>query len=316
MQIRFHDYHPHLEALASGVLHGLERSPKRIHPKFFYDTRGSRLFDAICEQPEYYVPRVEREIVARHGDEIVAAVGPGRHIIEPGAGSGRKIRFLLERAEPAMFVPMDIAADHLRESAERLARDFPHIPIHAVCVDHTKPYELPADIPAHHRLFFYPGSSLGNFEPSEALGFLADLRAKAGDDGQLLIGIDKKKSADVLDRAYNDAAGVTAAFNLNLLHRMRDELGADLDLDGFSHNAFYNNAQGRIEMHLVSRRDQTLRINGHAFSFRSGETIHTECSYKYTVDEFRALASDAGWEPAHLWQDSEGWFAYHLMRAR
>jgi dimethylhistidine N-methyltransferase len=317
MTYRFHDCQPEFDDFHHSVISGLSASPKQIAPKFFYDEVGSKIFDAICDQPEYYVPAVERSIFETHAEDILASLQvQDCHLIEPGAGSSVKVRFLLDRVRPAMYVPMDISAEHLRASAARLAADYPGLPVHAVCVDHTKPYALPSDIPATRRVFFYPGSSLGNFDPAEAIRFLRDLRSKAGDDGRLLIGIDTKKPADVLNLAYNDPAGVTAAFNLNLLERLRKELASDVDPARFEHRAFYNAARGRIEMHLVSREAQRVRVNGNAFDFQAGESIHTENSYKYTPDELRQLAWDAGWAGEKVWLDDKGYFSVHLLKAR
>jgi dimethylhistidine N-methyltransferase len=314
MNLHFHDYHPQSDDLRRCALTGLSDSPKQLPPKFFYDAEGSRLFARIVEQPEYYIPAVERGILETHGEDIMRSLGlDGCALIEPGAGCGIKVRFLLERARPAMYVPMDISAAHLRQSAQRLAADYPWLPIHAVCVDHTKPFELPAEIPPEGRVFFYPGSSLGNFDPPEAIGFLRDLFNKAGPSGRLLLGVDTKKSPAVLDRAYNDAAGMTAAFNLNLLKRIREELGADLEPDNFNHHAFYNERLGRIEMHLVSRSDQRVRIGDHELIFKAGESIHTESSYKYAPDELRQLAWEAGWTADKVWLDPQGYFSIHLL---
>lgn len=320
MTYRFHDCQPEFDDFHHSVIHGLSATPKQIPPKFFYDEVGSQIFDQICAQPEYYVPAVERSIFETHAEDILASLQiEDCHLIEPGAGSSIKVRFLLDRVRPAMYVPMDISAEHLRASAARLAADYPGLPVHAVCVDHTKPYALPSDIPATRRVFFYPGSSLGNFDPAEAIRFLRDLRdlrSKAGDDGRLLIGVDTKKPADILHLAYNDPAGVTAAFNLNLLERLRKELASDVDPDSFEHRAFYNAARGRIEMHLVSREAQRVRVNGNSFDFDAGESIHTENSYKYTPDELRQLAWDAGWMGEKLWLDDKGYFSVHLLKAR
>lgn len=314
MNFHFHDYQPQFESLDQAVREGLQRTPKQLHPKFFYDETGSRIFDQICAQPEYYIPTVEQRIFERHGAEIIAALGDNPHIIEPGAGSSTKIRYFLDRMQPALYAPMDISAEHLKASARQLATDYPQIPIHAICVDHTKPYELPQAIPVHNRVFFYPGSSLSNFEPGEAKHFLADLRHKAGEDGALLIGIDTKKPSEILNRAYNDAAGATAAFNLNLLERLKIELDAEVEVEGFTHYAFYNEQVGRIEMHLRSEGAQQLRINGDTYHFVDGETIHTECSYKYAVDEFKDLARQAGWLHDQVWRDEQAYFSVHLLR--
>lgn len=316
MNFSFHDCHPESQPLQTEVIAGLSGAPRKLPPKLFYDAAGSLLFERICAQPEYYIPKVECDIYAKHAEEIITSLGEDIHLIEPGAGGSRKVRFILDRKLPAMYVPMDISAEHLRASAQRLADDYPTLPVHAVCVDHTRPYQLPAAIPAQRRVFFYPGSSLGNFDPGEAIHFLRDLRDKAGDDGALLIGIDTKKPVEILHHAYNDAAGVTAAFNLNLLHRIRNELSADIDPDGFSHHAFYNASRSRIEMHLVSRHDQIVRVNGNTFHFAAGATIHTENSYKYRPDEFRQLAWEAGWVGSQVWLDAREYFSVHLLRAR
>lgn len=313
MNLQFHDYQPQFEDLHTAVAHGLTLAPKQLHAKFFYDEAGSKIFDQICIQPEYYIPDVEREIFATYADEMIECLGEQCHIVEPGAGSSTKIRFLLDRMQPALYAPMDISAEHLKASAQKLARDYPHLPIHAVCVDHTKPYELPDEIPQHNRVFFYPGSSLGNFTPDEAVHFLRDLHAKSETNGALLIGIDTKKPTEVLNRAYNDDAGATAAFNLNLLKRLQNELDVDVNVDHFEHHAFYNEQQGRIEMHLRSLREQQLQIHGDTYHFREGETIHTENSYKYTPEEFKALAREAGWRSEKVWQDERGYFSLHFL---
>ena len=316
MKFYFHDYQPEFEDLHAAVVDGLTKSPKQLHPKFFYDKEGSSIFEQICKQPEYYLPNVEHNISKKYVDEMIACLGKDCHIIEPGAGSSKKIRFLLDRMQPAMYVPMDISAEHLRISAQKLAEDYPHLPIHAICVDHTKSYELPPEIPAHKRVFFYPGSSLGNFDPADAIHFLKDLHSKAGADGSLLIGIDTKKPEEVLNLAYNDATGTTAAFNLNLLKRIQNELDSEVNTDGFNHDAFYNKEQGRIEMHLRSHKQQKVRVNGNTFHFQPGESIHTENSYKYTPDEFRALAWEAGWQCEKLWQDERRYFSVHFLKSQ
>lgn len=316
MNLHFHDYHPQSDDLRRCVMAGLADSPKQLSPKLFYDEEGSRLFARICTQPEYYLPAVERSIFQTYAEDILCRLDlDGCPLIEPGAGCGVKARFLVDGACPSMFVPMDICAKPLLQFAQSLAAHYPRLSIHAVCVDHTQPFELPAEIPADRRVFFYPGSSLGNFTPLEAIGFLKDLCRKAGPRGRLLIGIDTKKSVEVLHRAYNDAAGVTAAFNLNALRRIRRELAAELDLDGFRHHAFYNERLGRIEMHLVSRHDQQMQIDGRLFEFKAGESIHTENSYKYTPEEFQRLAWEAGWAVEKVWLDPQRYFSVHLLKA-
>jgi dimethylhistidine N-methyltransferase len=318
MNFQLHNYQPDTEDLKTVVIKGLQHSPKQLHPKFFYDEIGSKLFDQICQQPEYYIPTVEQQIFSQYADEMIECIGSNCVIIEPGAGSTKKIRFLLERMQknlPTMYVPMDISAEHLQRSAQQLANDYPELSVHAVCVDHTKPFQLPNEIPAHRRVLFYPGSSLGNFKPHEAIDFLQELRNQGGDDSALLIGIDTKKDSDILNHAYNDAAGVTAAFNLNLLTRINSELGTKIAVDRFAHHAFYNEAKSRIEMHLVSKQEQTLHILQHKFHFDAGETIHTENSYKYSVNEFQTLVTKAGWVCDQVWLDDKHYFGVYFLRA-
>jgi len=319
MNFTFHDYQPVFESLETAVINGLSQLPKVLHPKFFYDEKGSQIFDRICEQPEYYVPDVERSIFENNADEIIECIGKQAVIIEPGAGSSIKIRFFLDRMQgdlaPAMYVPMDISAEHLKVSAQKLADEYPGTRIDAICVDHTKPYDLPDDVRLDNRVFFYPGSSLGNFEPADAVEFLKGLHDKSGNNGALLIGVDAKKPSPVLNAAYNDAAGVTAEFNLNLLDRIQAELNTDLSANHFHHHAFYNETKGRIEMHLHSKLNQQVHVNGKVFDFDKDESIHTENSYKYAKDEFWSLAHEAGWNGVKAWQDELAYFGLYYFRA-
>ncbi|MBY4675118.1 L-histidine N(alpha)-methyltransferase [Marinobacterium arenosum] len=312
-RVRFHDHKPRELSLADTVIDGLSRANKAIPPKFLYDQRGSQLFDAICDQPEYYLPRAERGLLNRLSGEIGRLAGRQRTVFEPGAGSLSKIRLLLEPLLPCCYVPMDISADYLQDAAHNLSRDYPWLDVHATCVDFTHSIPLPEQLPDRHRLAFFPGSSLGNFEPTEAQQFLAMVQQRLGANGMLLIGVDTKKSARVLNAAYNDEAGVTAEFNLNLLKRLQRELSAVLEVDQFAHHAFYNEQQSRIEMHLVSRRAQTLCIGDHCFEFKAGESIHTENSYKYSPDEFLALARRAGFRPVDYWLAEQDSFALYLL---
>ncbi len=311
--LTFHDLKPESLSLHEAVVDGLSKQNKSIPPKFFYDERGSELFEAICRQPEYYLPDVERTLLHKISSEIASLVGQERVLIEPGAGSAEKVRLLLEQLKPAAYVPMDISFDFLKASAQALVEQYPWLPVHAVCVDYTHSLPMPDSLPPNRRLLFFPGSSLGNFEPGEALGFLSMVAKALGENGMLLIGVDTKKSPEILDAAYNDAAGVTAEFNLNLLHRMRRELDADLDPTAFDHHAYYNRDEGRIEMHLISREAQRVRVNGDHFHFRQGERLHTECSYKYAPEEFLRLASQAGFESRRYWIDVDGLFAIYLL---
>ena len=311
----FHDYKPRHLNLCEAVVHGLSQPCKVIPPKFFYDARGSQLFDAICAQPEYYLPDAEQGLLQACVDDIAALSGQGRVVIEPGAGSMAKIRLLLEQLQPSAYVPMDISCEYLQWAAQDLSNATPWLHIHAACVDFTHSMPIPEPVPDAKRLAFFPGSSLGNFHRHEAREFLCMLRNAVGDDGMLLIGVDTKKPAHILDAAYNDAAGVTAEFNLNLLQRICRELEAECDPEAFSHHAFYNAEQGRIEMHLVSQCDQEVRVNGHRFHFAAGETVHTECSYKYSPAEFLALAAETGFTPANTWLADGDLFGVYLLAA-
>lgn len=314
-KVTFHDHQPVALDLYDAVVAGLSQQHKSIPPKFFYDERGSALFERICEQPEYYPPTVECRMLTELADEIASLTGTGRVLIEPGAGSATKARLILNALRPSAFVPMDISFAYLKVAAMALAQSFPWLPVHAACVDFTDSLPVPAETPAGARLLFFPGSSLGNFDPQAAEEFLHRVRATVGDDGMLLIGVDTKKKVALLHAAYNDAAGVTAAFNLNLLHRMRDELDADVNPDTFEHRAFYNAQAGRIEMHLVSRTTQQLRFNGHCFDLAAGESVHTENSYKYSPEEFLALAARSHFKPVRHWLDKDGLFAIYLLSA-
>jgi len=318
--VPFTDLHPRLSDFHAEALEGLSASPKRISPKFFYDKAGSELFDRITGLPEYYPTRTETTILERRADEIAERLGDDCLLIEYGSGSSRKIRVLLDAlgSHDVHYVAVDISKDHLIESTAKLAEAYPGLPISAVCADYTQPVELPAETleGVRRRVVFFPGSTIGNFPPPEAKAFLARTAELAGPGGGLLIGVDLKKDKAVLDAAYDDAEGVTAAFNLNLLRRMNRELGADFDLDAFSHRAFYNPDAGRIEMHLVSLEDQTVQVDGRKIDFAAGETIHTESSYKFSVEEFQRLASACGFEPETVWTDPDGLFSVHYMTVR
>ncbi|WP_428624896.1 L-histidine N(alpha)-methyltransferase [Sedimenticola sp.] len=312
-RITFHDHKPKTLSLQQAVIEGFSKERKSIPPKFFYDERGSALFAAICDQPEYYPPDVEQAMLTRLAQEIADLTGTGRVIFEPGAGSTAKIRLLLEALRPLAYVPMDISCEFLKQAAADLVDEFPWLPVHATCVDFTHSLPIPETAPPGRRLAFFPGSSIGNFSPQAACEFLTLVRQQIGPDGLLLIGVDTKKDPDILHAAYNDAAGVTAAFNLNLLHRIRNETDVECNPENFDHQAFYNPEQGRIEMHLVSRCRQTLRLNGYRFELAEGETVHTENSYKYTPQEFLAQASRAGLREVRHWVAEQDLFALYLL---
>jgi dimethylhistidine N-methyltransferase len=313
-QYHYEDRKPATASFLEDVLTGLSGSPKTLPPKYFYDERGSKLFDEICELPEYYPTRTELAMLKASGPEIAARVGPDAAIVEYGSGSGRKTAVLVEAVRPLSYVAIDISEEQLRLAVAELAAAFPHVRMIALCADYTKPLDLPLDrINARKRLVFFPGSTIGNFSVPEALAFLRNARTVAGPGGAMLVGVDLKKDVSLLHAAYNDARGVTAAFNLNVLRRMNEELGADFDLDGFEHRAFYNASEGRIEMHLVSGRRQRVRIGPSTFLFEAGETIHTENSCKYTVEEFQSLAREAGFDAEHCWIDPDGLFSLHYL---
>jgi dimethylhistidine N-methyltransferase len=313
--VRFYDEHPAPATLLEEVLQGLAARPRRIAPKFFYDERGSRLFDAICELPEYYPTRTEMEILESCAGEMARLAGPDATLIELGSGASRKIRLLLEAMRPRRYLGIDISREFLRQSVERLACDYSWLEVHASCADFMRDFELPDVAHTGRKLAFFPGSTIGNFEPHEALAFLQRVRRLIQPDGALLIGVDLKKDPAILNAAYNDSAGLTAQFNLNLLQRLHTELGAEVDPRGFRHRAFYNAGRGRIEMHLVSRRAQDIRLGGQRFHFAPGDGIHTENSYKYSVDEFHALARGAGLRPRQVWLDDERLFSVHYLSA-
>lgn len=312
--VSFHDLHPSTDDLAADVLAGFSRVQKTIPPKYFYNAEGSRLFDAITELPEYYPTRTETAMLGEYADEIAQKAGTGHLLVEPGSGSCSKARILFEGLQPCAYVPMDISRDHLHVAAQAVAVEFPWLEVHAACTDFTRLMTLPPSSPEGRRLAFFPGSSIGNFDPDAAVGFLGMIADMVGPGGQLLIGVDLKKDKAVLEAAYDDAQGVTAAFNLNLLTRINRELGADFDLPQWRHRALYNEAHGRIEMHLVSRVAQQVSLQGQTFHFAEGETIHTENSYKYTVAEFRDLAARAGFITDTVWVDADRLFSLHLLQ--
>ena len=304
---------------ARDLMAGLARTPRNVPPKYFYDAAGSALFDGICELPEYYPTRTELRILAERAPEIAAQIGPRAELVEFGAGSLTKVRLLFDafNAEdaPRRYLPIDISGEHLEGAAERLRADYPELVVQPIVADYTMPLVLPATgAGVGQRVGFFPGSTIGNFHPEEALSFM-QLAARLLRGGGMLVGVDLVKEPSRLHAAYNDAQGVTAAFNLNLLLRANRELGADFDLDAFGHYAFYNPLLQRIEMHLVSRRAQTVNIGGERFDFFEGESIHTENSHKFTVEGFRALAVRAGFRPGPVWTDEARLFSVHWLHA-
>ena len=289
----------------SEVLAGLSVSPRTLPCKFFYDQRGAALFQQICDLPEYYITRTELQILQRHGAEMAAALGENIELIGLGTGAGTKTRILLEQLKaPAVYVPVDISSGQLSQSTALFRQLFPDLEILPVCTDYLQPFELP--VPSRHparNVVYFPGSTLGNFEPAIALNFLHRIAQMCGPGGGLLIGVDLRKDQSVLERAYNDSQGVTADFNLNLLVRANRELGANFDLSSWKHQAIYHSGHGRIEMHLISEKEQIVQIDGREFHFEKGERIITEFSYKHTPEGFTALAGKAGFEFEKLWTD-------------
>jgi L-histidine N-alpha-methyltransferase len=297
------------------VLAGLGASPKRLPAKYFYDAVGSALFEEITQLPEYYPTRTELGILRERGQDIAAAVPAGAALVEFGSGSSTKVRILLEHLRDlAVYVPVDVSAEMLAKEARALAADFPDLAVKPVAADFTAPFGLPREAQGQPHVGFFPGSTIGNFEPAEAAAFLRRAGAILGRDATFIVGVDLVKSKPLLDAAYDDAAGVTARFNLNVLARINRELGGDLDLEFFAHRAFFNPDRGRVEMHLVSRVAQQVRVGPARFDFEAGETIHTENSYKYTLEGLRALARSAGWRPERVWTDRDDLFSVHLLR--
>ncbi|MCQ4269794.1 L-histidine N(alpha)-methyltransferase [Pseudomonas kuykendallii] len=316
LAVRFHDQRQ-CEAGASlrdEALAGFAAKTKQISPKFFYDRRGSELFEQICKQPEYYPTRTEELILSRAANDIAEIAGQDANLVELGSGASRKVRLLLEAMHPASYLGIDISEDFLLSSTRRLAADYPWLEVHASCADFSLPMTLPDGFDGAHPLAFFPGSSIGNFSPEQALAVLRNLHELLPAQGGLLVGVDLVKDKDLLEAAYNDEAGVTAAFNLNLLQRIRQELDSDIDPDRFIHHAFFNEAESRIEMHLISPQAQDVTIEGRRFHFERGESLHTENSYKYTPASFRDLAGSAGFKAVAMWTDPRELFSVHYLQ--
>ena len=298
------------------VLSGLSKRRKSIPPKYFYDARGSELYDRICETPEYYPTRTELSIFATCADEIGRAVGPSARVVELGSGSANKTRALLDGlTRPAQYVLIDISEGPLAESAERLTAEYPRLDVQPICADYTYGVTLPRCAQAARTVAYFPGSTIGNFTPEDAREFLLRVRRMVGADGALVIGVDLPKDPAILHAAYNDAAGITAAFNKNLLERVNRELFAHFDVDLFYHHAFYEPTNARIEMHLVSAERQAVDVAGRTFSFDEGESITTEFSYKYSLDRAARLAAGSGFAVERAWLDEERLFSVQLWRA-
>ncbi|HEV7814674.1 MAG TPA: L-histidine N(alpha)-methyltransferase [Janthinobacterium sp.] len=278
-------------------------------PKYLYDALGSKLFEAICELPEYYPTRTEAGIFEEHGADMAHAIGPGKTLIDLGAGNCAKAAKLFPLLRPARYVAVDISYEFLRESLDRLQQLFPHIQMTGLGLDFSSRLDLPPSVRAEQRLFFYPGSSIGNFAPDQAVAFLKRLRANSCGDGGLLIGVDLIKDSGVLDAAYDDAIGVTAAFNLNMLRHLNQLMGADFDVRQWRHRGFFNAEESRVEMHLEAREQLSVSWQGGRREFARGERIHTENSYKYTQAGFVGMLEQAGFSATRIWTDPAKWFA-------
>lgn len=297
------------------ILTGLAADPKRIPPKHFYDTEGSRLFEAITRQPEYYPTRTEISILKTRARDIAEIIPANSALVEFGSGACTKVRILCD-AVPALtaFVPVDISGPFLNRQAAELGHAYPRLAIHPVAADFSKPFSLPQDVQGMPKTGFFPGSTIGNFEPHETAAFLQHARTVLGAGAFLIVGVDLVKDAATLNKAYNDAAGITARFNLNLLRRINRELQGRFDLRAFSHHAFFNPERSRIEMHLASVKSQTVAVAGRSFAFRAGERIHTENSYKYSLASFASLARGCGWIAHTSWTDTDRLFSVHVLR--
>jgi dimethylhistidine N-methyltransferase len=303
-------------AFRADVLAGFRMQRRAIPARWFYDRAGSELFERITVLPEYYPTRVETELLARHAADVARIVGPGRAVVEFGSGSSTKTPHVLQAVEPAAYVPIDISGDFLRESAAALASDFPKLSILPVEADFTQPIVPPAEILGLPKLGFFPGSTIGNMVARTAVNLLRAMVETLGIGSMLLIGMDRVKNVDILTRAYDDAEGVTAAFNLNLLHRINRELDGDIPVDAFRHRAIWNDLYARIEMHLEATRDVSFSIEGERFSMHAGETIHTENSHKYGARDARLLLRAGAWTPIAEWTDADDQFALILCEAQ
>ena len=314
-RFRYVDLKPRTADMREEVLAGLAANPKRLPPKYFYDEAGSALFERITRLPEYYLTRTEMALFDAYLDDIARALGGGVCLVEYGSGSSQKIRRLLTRLEPAAYVPVDISGDHLENQARDLHKDFPWLDVFPVCADFTGTFPLPDDVEGLPRVGFFPGSSIGNFDPAGAVRFLGNVRDTLGPGGLLVVGVDRRKDPALLEAAYNDAQGVTAAFNRNVLHHINRRLGADFQAERFEHFARYNAERGCIQMFLLSRHAQTVTVAGTVVELAPWEAVHTENSYKYDLDEFEALARRGGFTRDALWTDEGERFALFLLRA-
>jgi len=314
--VEFIDFAPRTHSLLKEVLTGLSKGQKSIHPKYLYDKKGSEIFERICKLPEYYPTRSENEILIHSAEEMASLIGENALLIEPGSGSGEKVRHLLKVLKnPAGYVPIEISREILLRMTEELHEEFPEVKVLPVCADFTQDIELPLTVDSHpgKKVIFFPGSTIGNLNPDEAIQFLKKYGDMVGEGGGLLIGVDLKKDKETFELAYDDPQGVTAAFNLNLLDRLNREANATFETQNFEHEAIYNEKLGRVEMHLKSKISQLVRVNQTIFRFHEGETIHTESSYKYSVEEFAELCAKAKFKIKKSWKDSQNLFCVYFF---
>ena len=313
-----YDFKPGRESFLAEVLIGLRKPQKELPSKYFYDERGSHLFERICALEEYYIPRTEASIMQAHIKEMAELIGPHVLLIEYGSGNCAKVRFLLDHLQdPVAYVPIDISREQLLHVTKELASEYPKLEVHPVFADYLSSFDLPAPKrPTKRVVVYFPGSTIGNFDPIPAKHFLEHVANVCGTAGALLIGVDLKKDLAVLHSAYNDKEGITAAFNLNLLQRINRELDCDFQLEWFQHYAFYNPWESRVEMHLISQRDQAVHLNRETISFARGESIRTESSYKYNLDEFAQMAVAAGFKVERVWMDERQWFSVQYLVTR
>lgn len=311
---QFFDQHPEVADFRADVIRGLSAEQPYILPKYFYDETGSRIFEDICNCDEYYPTRTEVGIIRDNIDEIVETLGKDCLLIEPGSGDSYKVRLLLDALRPVAYLPVDISKRYLQDEAKKLAAEFTWLNVHAICADFTGKLELPYHVEATNTVAFFPGSTIGNFIPEQAVQVLAEIKNMVGEGGGLLIGVDLEKDADILNAAYNDKSGYTEKFNRNLLVRINRELAADFNLEQFRHLAFFNEDEHRIEMHLVSTQDQQVSIDGRSFCFEKDQSILTEYSHKYSVEHFYKLAARAGFEVVKTWLDKERLFSVFYLR--
>jgi len=310
---QFFDQHPQMADFRADVLQGLSLDSPAIAPKYFYDEAGSRLFEKICNTEEYYPTRTEVSIIRDNIDDIVAALGKDCLLIEPGSGDSYKVRLLLDALRPIAYLPIDISQRYLQDEAKKLATEFTWLNVHAICADFTAQLKLPYKVDTTNKVAFFPGSTIGNFLPEQAIKVLDEIRQMVGKGGGLLIGVDLQKEPAILNAAYNDKQGYTAQFNLNLLNRINNELNADFDLQAFKHHAYFNEEQSRIEMHLVSQKLQQVQVDGEGFQFNKNQSILTEYSHKYTVENFEALAKQAGFQRMQTWVDDKQLFSVNYL---